>query len=270
MGPPSLGTQNTRSHVQRHFRKDAAFQRRRKATGTVRRCSDCASGSPYKSQLAACNIQRSKAAWSVVARKPAQSRIARAASRRNRIADSCIPQMDRGLSEARGEIHCSGIRATEKPLIDSPEHQDLICSSSTRFEHCQNAASRFLWRWRCSHLDPHPDGEQGTRSTTPRPVGISKRAELARQPRLICRTHPDRHTCRARATARRTSAIKRKTPANRAKRRMSGAGRGKSTAKKRARAATASRTSVWLPTMWLAGAPHLASLGPHGPPRNQR
>src|SRR6516165_2644746 len=55
------------------------------------------------------------------------------------------PRID-GLPKAQGEIHRSGIGPTEEPLIDGPEHQDLICSRSTRFEHCQDAASRFLRR----------------------------------------------------------------------------------------------------------------------------
>ena len=55
------------------------------------------------------------------------------------------PRID-GLPKAQGEIHRSGIGPTEEPLIDGPEHQDLICSRSTRFEHCQDAASRFFRR----------------------------------------------------------------------------------------------------------------------------
>ena len=41
------------------------------------------------------------------------------------------PRID-GLPKAQGEIHRSGIGLTEEPLIDGPEHQDLICSRSTR------------------------------------------------------------------------------------------------------------------------------------------
>jgi hypothetical protein len=50
------------------------------------------------------------------------------------------PRIDR-MAESSGEIRWSGLTAIEESLIDSPEHQDLIGSSSTRFEHCQNAAS---------------------------------------------------------------------------------------------------------------------------------
>src|SRR5262245_37683067 len=52
------------------------------------------------------------------------------------------PRID-GLPKAQGDIHRSGIGPTEEPLIDGPEHQDLICSRSTRFEHCQDAANTF-------------------------------------------------------------------------------------------------------------------------------
>src|SRR5215471_16004350 len=76
------------------------------------------------------------------------------------------------MAEARGEIHCSGMSATEEYSIHGPEHQHLIGSDSPHFEHCQNAASRFLWRWDSSHLDPHSDDEQGTRGTTPCPAGL--------------------------------------------------------------------------------------------------
>jgi hypothetical protein len=55
------------------------------------------------------------------------------------------PHIDR-MAEARGEIRWPGITVAEESFIDGPEHQDLICSSPTRFEHCQNAASRFLRR----------------------------------------------------------------------------------------------------------------------------
>jgi hypothetical protein len=61
------------------------------------------------------------------------------------------PHIDR-VPKTQSEIHCSGMSATEEYSIHGPEHQDLICSNSPRFEHCQNAASRFLWRCDCSHI----------------------------------------------------------------------------------------------------------------------
>src|SRR6266542_4632948 len=60
------------------------------------------------------------------------------------------------MSQAKGKIRWSGITAIEEYSIHCPEHQDLICFSSARLEHCQNAASRFLRSWNCSHVDPHP------------------------------------------------------------------------------------------------------------------
>jgi len=44
------------------------------------------------------------------------------------------PDIDR-MAEARGEIRWSGVLAIEESLIDGTEHQHLIGSSSTRFEH---------------------------------------------------------------------------------------------------------------------------------------
>jgi hypothetical protein len=59
---------------------DAAFQRRRKAAGTVRRCSGCANGSPYRGRPAARNVCLAKAARCAAGRKRARSKIAFAAT----------------------------------------------------------------------------------------------------------------------------------------------------------------------------------------------
>src|SRR5215471_19606924 len=60
------------------------------------------------------------------------------------------------MAEARGEIHCSGMSATEEYSIHGSEHQHLISSDSSHFEHCQNAASRFLRRQCFCHSVPSP------------------------------------------------------------------------------------------------------------------
>jgi hypothetical protein len=70
------------------------------------------------------------------------------------------PHIDR-VPKAQGEIHCSGTTATEEYSIHGPEHQNLICSNFTCFEDCQNASSRFLRRWHCSHFDPHSEANKG-------------------------------------------------------------------------------------------------------------